>query len=392
MVGGGTKVAALKCPQCGADVPAAEGYVVCQYCGSSLVVNTRGAGQGGQPGPTVFRGMKLTPYTLQDPGGTGLPVFRMLVPVGWEMGGGVEWDLTNIGQPGALSFQLWNPKGLEAFEIHPNMNFTGGSMLGGMFGGSEWGAEVRQPVDAQTAMRELVIPRCRAGFEGLQVVRVEPFPELAQLAGGQQGGMGMKQTDAARARISYRLGGHDIEEEFFAAVEVLRTPMASMMVSESVFWYVSYILSFRGGQGKLDTSKDLYDVLVRSVKVNTQWKAAYEQVITALAQGQIAHTKVIGQIGAQYAQTGAEIRAENLEGFYARGASNDRISREQSEFMRNVETYWDPNKGMEVELPSQYENAWTNGLGDYIVTDSDLFNPNVDTDSTQNWQPLQPVQ
>ena len=47
---------------------------------------------------------------------------------------------------------------------------------------------------------------------------------------------------------------------------------------------------------------------------------------------------------------------------------------------------------MEVELPSQYEHAWANSQGEYIVTDSANFNPNVDTDSTLNWEPLQPVQ
>ena len=198
MVGDGIQVVALKCPQCGADVPQSDGYVVCQHCGSSLVVNMQGTGQGGASGPTVFRGMKLAPFTMQDPGGTGLPVFRMLAPVGWEMCGGMTWDLANVGMPGKLSYQLWNPRGLDAFEIHPNMNFTGGglgSILGGLFGCSRFGAEVRNPVDAQTAMRDLVIPRYRSDRENLQVVHIEPFPELAQHIGGEQtGGMGMRQV------------------------------------------------------------------------------------------------------------------------------------------------------------------------------------------------------
>lgn len=391
MTENGARVTALTCPQCGAAVPATEGYVICQYCGSSLVVTTRGASDGSRPQPRVFRGMKLTPYTMQDPGGTGLPVFCMLVPVGWEMRGGVTWDLTNVGQPATVQFQLWNPRGLEAFEIHPNMNFTGGGGFGGLLGGKQFGIEVRRPVDAQTALRELVVPRYRGGWEALQVVRVEPFPELAQIAGGQGAGGGMRQTDAARARITYRLGGYDLEEEFWAVVEVWRTPMAGMFMSESVFWYLTHILSFRGGAGKLEATKDLFEVLVRSIKVNRQWKAAYEQVVTALAQGQISHIRIIGQIGSQYAQAGAQMRAENLEGFYARSASQDHYSREWSEAIRGVETYWDPNKGMEVELPSQYQHAWTNSQGEYIVTDSDLFNPNVDTDTTLNWEPLQPM-
>ena len=37
-------VAVLKCPQCGAGVTGGGGHVVCQCCGSSLVVTERGAG------------------------------------------------------------------------------------------------------------------------------------------------------------------------------------------------------------------------------------------------------------------------------------------------------------------------------------------------------------
>jgi len=196
--------------------------------------------------------------------------------------------------------------------------------------------------------------------------------------------MGMRQVDAARARIRYQLGGHEIEEEFFTAVEVWRVPAAT-------FWYVNHILSFRGRLGKLDATTELFDVMVRSIKVNSQWKAAYERIITQLAQRQISHIRMISQIGRQYAQMGAEMREENLQSWYGKHETWDRLARERSEQIRDVETYWDPHKGMEVELPSQYEHAWVNSRGEYLVTHSANFNPNVDIDSALNWEPLQPV-
>ena len=48
------------------------------------------------------------------------------MPVGWQMRGGVNWNLQNVGMPATVAFQLWNPGGLEAFEILPNMNFQRG--------------------------------------------------------------------------------------------------------------------------------------------------------------------------------------------------------------------------------------------------------------------------
>jgi len=51
-----------------------------------------------------------------------------------------------------------------------------------------------------------------------------------------------------------------------------------------------------------------------------------------------------------------------------------------------VDEYHDPVAGKPVELPSGYNNAWANRNGEYIVTDSHLFNPNVELDG--NWQKL----
>lgn len=386
---------ALSCPQCGAALPQAGSYLICQYCGTSVVVTLPAANRGRASAPRVFRGMKLARFTLQDAGGTGLAVFRMLVPVGWEMEGGVAWDLSNVGMPGTLGYRAWNPLGPEAFEIHPNMNFTGGSfggMLGSFFGATEHGAEVRDPVDARTALRDLVIPRYRGRSRGLRIERVEAFPELAtHVAGGEASAAGMRQVDAAKARISYQQAEHPIEEEFFAAVEVWRTPGASLFMPENLFWYVSHILSFRGRKGKLDATAGLFDAMVKSIKLNGQWKSAYEQIINRLAQGQIAHTRMMSQISSQIAQEAAEISDENLNGWYARGEADDWVARETSKQIRDVETYWDPNLEMEVELPSEYEHVWANSLGEYIVTDSALYDPNVELDSSLSWEPLEPA-
>jgi hypothetical protein len=220
--------------------------------------------------------MRLKPYSMGDPQGTGLECFRMLVPVGWQMRGGVNWDLQNVAMPATVAFQLWNPNGLETLEILPNMIFAGGGLLGGLLsGGKSFGAEVRAPMDAQSAMKKLVIPRYRGRMKALRVVRVEHFPELAEAVGaGAEGAMGMRQGDGARARITYTQGKHQIEEEIFAVVEVWRIPMQTLFGGESVFWFVDYIVSFRAAHSRLDASADLFQVLVRSLKVNPQWKAA----------------------------------------------------------------------------------------------------------------------
>ncbi len=55
--------------------------------------------------------------------------------------------------------------------------------------------------------------------------------------------------------------------------------------------------------------------------------------------------------------------------------------------MRGVDEYYNPVEQRNVELPSGYGNAWLNGNGEYIVTDSLNFNPNVELNG--NWQRLE---
>ncbi len=56
-----------------------------------------------------------------------------------------------------------------------------------------------------------------------------------------------------------------------------------------------------------------------------------------------------------------------------------------SQAYRGVDTYVDPVNNWNVQLPTGYDNAWTNG-SDYVFSDSPSFNPNVI--STGNWQQM----
>jgi len=47
-----------------------------------------------------------------------------------------------------------------------------------------------------------------------------------------------------------------------------------------------------------------------------------------------------------------------------------------SQALRGVDTYVDPVNNWNVELPTGYSNAWTNGT-DYVFSESPSFNPNT---------------
>ena len=182
--GSGNPVA-LQCPQCGANLrPNMAGYAVCEYCGSSVIWN-QGEAATGRPQEGVVRGMRLKLFTVTDTEGTGLELFRILMPVGWEFQGGCRWLLDNPGMPATVDVQLWNPQGAEMFAVLPNINFTwNNNPLTRLFsptGSRYFGAEVREPMGIQEALRELVLPRYRSEVQGLQILNEELVPALPRL-------------------------------------------------------------------------------------------------------------------------------------------------------------------------------------------------------------------
>lgn len=389
---GDVQPTAVRCPQCGAGVPPeASGYGVCRYCGSNLVWKRFRDASSGEliARDSVVRGIRLKQFVCTDTQGTGLEVFRMLVPVGWQSQGGCMWLLDNPAMPAAIALQIWNPGGAEAFEILPNMNFTWNpASLGAMFsvGRRQFGAEVRAPMSVRDALGQLVVPRYRSKMRNVQILSEAPQPDLPRLARSEalvSGGS----AEGGKLRLRYDWQNAQVDEEIYGVVEVFHYPVQTMFgTAQAAYWVVDYLFSFRAAAGRLDQMVDLYSAMIGSLRPNPQWYAAFKAIAERLSQMQVQHIRHIGQIGEIYAQTGREIREQNLNDWYSRQATYDRLATDRSRQIRDVDAYYDPHKEEVVELPAGYGNAWANNLGEYIVTEDPGFNPNID--SNLHWEPM----
>jgi hypothetical protein len=381
----------LQCPQCGGNLPATlDTTLICQYCGTNLVA-TGASNEPGNAALQVIRGMKLKMFVYTDTQGTGLEMFRLLVPVGWQFQGGCNWLLDNPGMPATVAIRVQNPQGAEAFEIFPSMNFmwNNNPLARGLqpTGSRQFGAEVRPVMGIQEALRSLVLPRYRSGVQDLRILNLEVLPDLPRLARSEAPLSGGS-AEGGKMRIQFSWQGHAFEEEIYGVVEVFRVPVPSMFgQSELIYWYLNFVFSFRAAAGKLDETGKLFYVMISSFRVNPHWYAAYKSIIQSLIQGQIQRIRHIGQIGQIYAQTGREIREQNLRDWYSRQEVYDRLSTDWSREIRGVDAYFDPHRQEVVELPSGYGNAWANNLGEYILTEDPNFNPNQY--SNLHWEPME---
>ncbi len=389
-------MAALQCPQCGASIPpSAGGQIICEYCGTTLVLAQ--TARDGPPVQTVIQGVKLKAHTLIDSQGTGLELLRMLIPVGWQFQGGCQWNYQNPGAPATVAFRVLNPAGVEGFEFFPPISciwMPGGmGLMGQMMGGQYYGAEVIAPMGVHQALEELVVPRYRGGVANMQVLATEQLPGVAEeLAALNPGTLGPGEAEAGKLRVCYDWQGQAMEEEIIGVVQTHQPQAMGMgglfgMGGGPVSWFIDYLFAMRARRGQLDTLSELFDVMIRSVKLNPAWFAAYQQVQQQLVAGVIRSHQQVAQISRQISANADQITDGMLDSWRERQAAFDRISEGWSEATRGVDSYVDPHQDYPVELPGGYEHAWSNALGEYVVSNDHNFDPNIG--ATTEWTAMQ---
>jgi hypothetical protein len=325
----------------------------------------------------------------------------MLIPAAWEFQGGIQWTMNNPGMPAVIAFRAFNPQGLECFEAFPNIScyWTNNPMMGMMMptGGLYYGNEVRQPAPVLQVLRELVVPRYRGGSGGVKILSEELLPDFVQQmrANSPVAASGVTSAEGGRLRLSYQVNGKEVEEDLYGAVEISRQSAPMMMgmmgAMEYVFWMADYLFAFRAQAGTLDAVSDTFLSLVRSFRINPAWYSHYTQVSQQMIQGGMQQIAQAGQLSRIISQTNNEISDMIMDGYNQRQQTMDHLAEQFSQSIRGVDAYQDPfghgSYGSdEVELPGGFNHAWSNALGEYILTDDPNFDPNVETGG--NWESM----
>jgi hypothetical protein len=339
--------------------------------------------------PAVGNVVRLKSIKIVDPT-TGIEALSMLIPTDWNIAGGVNWILDNPIMPATVSFRVSNPKGSEVFELFPSLSlfWTNNQGLLQLFpvGSKYFGSEVGALVEPGDAFSKFVLPRYRSEVSGPKVVSQQVSPDVGA-APSQQSPL-KTSIKGGQIRLEYLNGGKLMEDGMFCKVEAVYIPIQGLAGTSTtnVNWAITNISSFSTEKGKLDSSYKIFETISRSVKLNPQWFSKFNQVVAYLIQNQIQKIQSAGELSRILAQTSDQISNDMMQSYNDQQAINDKIADNFDQYVRGVDSYYDPIEQKRVELPSGYDNAWTNANGDYIVAESPSFNPNVG--SNLNWQPL----
>jgi hypothetical protein len=247
--------------------------------------------------------------------------------------------------------------------------------------------------------KSLVSPRYKPYSVPVRIVAEEALPKLAlALQGGQEDVFNPLSSDGARIRISYTYEGKQMEEDIFCVVSKVVTQTGlGLLKQENIFWIAEALYAFRASAGHLDAVGQACMASVKSFRINPQFLRACQaesqriikeremiaKMMQQMAADQRRNLQRLGDLSHSISQASDSI----MDGYWARSAAYDRMGEKYSEAIRGVDSYRDPTSDYSPQLPGGYDQAWGNGLGEYIVSNDHLFNPNLN--STMNWTQLE---
>ena len=190
-------------------------------------------------------------------------------------------------------------------------------------------------------------------MQDLKVTERQAVPELAKLAQGPPVTGVIASAEAGKIKVEYTQNGRQMEEEIYTAVSQFVIPMPDYFFS---YWYMDYVFAFKAAKGKLDSQSRLFQTMAFSLQINPQWFAKVVNTKEQITQMMIQGIQAVGRIGSIIAQAGSDLRADQQSAWEQRQKTKDRL---------------------------------VNNSGEYVVTDSPSYNPNVG--SNLHWEQIKPV-
>ena len=358
--------------------------------------------------------MRFQRIVIVDSTGFGQPieVARLLIPAGWKWRGGTRWVMENLMcPPNAVQFSLsvLSPDGTAGLELFPDYVWTWNDdpvtqqLTAQQAAAGQQRCPFQAPMEAQKFLQQMLLPGYR---RGAQVRSYQPLPDLVRAAIAQAqpqleqqsrftGVRQRAQGDAGLATIGFNVDGRAVEESILVTWGGVITAancgndiaQGSMVPRCSHYaMRTSNLIAVRAPQGMLPQYRELYGVMLASMKYNPAYSAAVLQFIAGLngglAMGDAERAKIIRDAqSASFETYRGAVQAQQ--------ASQSRLAQQFSESVRGVQTYRDPLSGQDVQLSAGYSHVFSNGRGEYILSNDALFNPSVTL--RERWEAIGPM-
>jgi len=341
--------------------------------------------------------IRLRTLRFVDEEGTGGEAFRILVPEGWTFSGGVQWMPDNPGLPATAAFQLAAPDGRSALQVIPTQPFFWTNILGILSehprGSRYFGREVRPPTQPAEALKRIVIPRFRPDVSHLKILEERLLPDLASgLGAGILSQPGTEATaSGGMVRIQYIQDGIEYEDHLYCvAQQILFNLPSPTGTRTNMMWNVGHVLSFRAEAGTFQDRAPILQTLAYSFRWNPDWFNRYSRLVAFMMVHGLERLEDAAQLR-RILTHGIEEMSDEVQGYYREHQQVYTRMAERFSFPApGVEPYHDPLNREDVDLPSGFQGAWANPLGEYLLSRDPAFTPDPGPDG-EAWTRIRPI-
>jgi len=357
------------------------------------------------PAPKYF---KMQAVQVIDKGGFAkpIPAQSLLIPADWKFEGNVKWEnrgcFTDLA---AITFHAQSPDGKIVIEEFPSFSWQlvdNPAVQKYLVAENQQGLKVglkpcpvNPPVHATDVLSKRVMMLYRPGK---QIAAMEPSPELdkyvadrvaaIQAQAAKSGHPVDVRSDAARARLKYDLDGAPVEEWITTVSMALGSPSNDGRGGKRYDCRAFMLLAMRAPAGQLEANEKLFNAVRGSIHEETDWETQFLQIVSQLSAAQQKERATRDQIIRQFQQQ--EIAA--IQGVTANAqAGSNQAAFGETQIIRGVETYRNPETGKQYELDSKYGNAWMDKNSNQVILSDD---PNLAPSSVArgDWTPMEHVQ
>jgi hypothetical protein len=335
--------------------------------------------------PLVFRNQIVFDQQFMN-----VEAFRFLVPKDWAFSGGITWNFNKNPPEPFTIYTVTSPDGRSVIQQFPRVNLFWSQNQMSQATYVQLGSTIMQPIGAIDFLQRVFIPQARPGVADIKVLEAQPLPALAQYAlqisnmtlnlFGQISPFNFtydNRAEAGRVQVEYTENGQRVIEDFTATLNyfIANMPTMSGMYVPDISWSAS-VTSFRAPAAEMPSKVRMFQISIYSRYDNPAFNVGYTRMCAIITREKLRQQQAIFARYQQIRQTLAECDDIIMQVYQNRSASFDRMFDNYSQALRGVDTYVDPVNNWNIELPTGYGNAWTNGT-DYVFSDSPSYNPNI---------------
>ena len=335
--------------------------------------------------PLVFRSQVVFDQQFMN-----MEAFRFLVPKHWIFSGGITWNFSRNPPEPFTIYTVTSPDGKAVIQQFPRVNLFWSQNQMSQATYVQLGATIMQPIGAIDFLQRVFIPQARPGVTDIKVLETQPLPALAQYSlqvsnmmlnlFGQISPFNFtydNRADSGRVQVEYIQNGQRMVEDFTATLNyfIANMPTMSGMYVPDISWSAS-VTSFRTPAEEMPAKVRIFQIAIYSRYDNPAFNVGYTRMCAIITREKLRQQQAIFARYQQIRQTLAECDDIIMQVYQNKSASFDRMFDNYSQALRGVDSYVDPVNNWNIELPTGYNNAWTNGT-DYVFSDSPSYNPNV---------------